>query len=179
MRHVPGRRRFSALVGAGITLQLLAGSGWAHGTPGRLRVGVPSVGQGDAALITSPAGKTVLIDGGPREAGRALVDRLRAAEVETLDLVLLSHRHSDHLGGLATVLGQVGARQLMDGPFPHPSPAYAALLRLIDQRRIPLRQAQAGRSIDLGGDVRLLLLGPPEPPIGGTRSDANANCVVA
>ena len=52
------------------------------------------------------------------------------------------------------------------------------MMRLLDQRRIPVRTAQRGRTIDLGGGARLVLLTPPEPPITGSRSDVNANSVV-
>jgi beta-lactamase superfamily II metal-dependent hydrolase len=44
---------------------------------------------------------------------------------------------------------------------------------------VTVREARPGRTIDLGGGARLTLLGPPDPPIRGTRSDVNANSVVA
>jgi beta-lactamase superfamily II metal-dependent hydrolase len=145
----------------------------------RLRVDFVAVGQGDAALITSPTGKTVLIDGGPSEAGAALAAFVHSRTTSPLDLVLLTHPHSDHLGGLGAVIRRQGARLFMDAPSPHRSPAYAALLDVIERRRIPVRNAAAGRTIDLGGGARLVLLAPPAPAITGTRSDVNANSVVA
>jgi beta-lactamase superfamily II metal-dependent hydrolase len=144
-----------------------------------LRVAFVAVGQGDAALITSPAGKTVLVDGGPHAAGATLEAYLRAHASAPLDLVLLSHRHADHLGGLERVIRALGTRLYLDAPSPHASPAYDRLLRLLEARHVPVREARAGRNIDLGGEARLELLGPPEPPITGTRSDVNANSVVA
>jgi len=124
----------------------------------------------------------VLIDGGPHEAGPELVTFLRGrGVVGPLDLVLLTHRHADHLGGLAAVIEQRGARLFMDPGFAHPSPAYDLLLGALERARVPLREARAGRTVDLGGEARLVLLGPPEPPgsIRGVRSDVNANSVVA
>ena len=53
----------------------------------RLRIDFIAVGQGDAALVTSPTGKTVLIDGGPREAGPTLTALLRARRAPAIDLV--------------------------------------------------------------------------------------------
>jgi competence protein ComEC len=168
-------RRFSLLLAA--LALLLPAAAWA-GEP-RLRVDFVAVGQGDAVLITSPAGKTVLIDGGPSEAGERLAAFVAARTRAPLDLVLLTHRHADHLGGLGAVIRRQGARLFMDAPRAHPSPAYAALLRTLEERRIPVRDAVAGRTIDLGGGARLVLLGPPAPPLTGTRSDVNANSVVA
>lgn len=145
---------------------------------GELRVEFLDVGQGDAELITSPTGKTVLIDGGPPEASRRLAERA-ARLPEPIDLVLLSHRHSDHLGGLRAALQARGARLFLDASFPHPSPLYDRLLAELARQHIPVRNAVAGRTIDLGGGAVLTLLGPPEPALRGTRSDVNANSVVA
>lgn len=138
-----------------------------------------AVGHGDAVLITSPTGKTVLIDGGLAEAGETVAAFVRSRTGAPIDLVMLTHRHADHLGGLATVIAQQGARAFMDAVYPHPSPAYAALIKLLEERHIPVREATRGRTIDLGGDTRLVLLTPPEPLITGSRSDVNANSVVA
>lgn len=152
-----------------------AGAAWAAPS---LRIDFIDVGQGDAALITSPTGKTVLIDGGPRKSARALTAFLARHVHGPVDLVLLSHRHEDHVGGLPAAIRQVGARQFMDAVEPHESAAYATLMRTLDAQGIPVRQATRGRAIDLGGGVRMVLLGPPEPAIHGSRSDVNANSVV-
>ncbi len=164
-----------------IALVLAGGTGWQptllRAAP-KLRVDFVAVGQGDAALITSPVGKTVLIDGGPHEAGDALASFVRTRTPAKLDLVVLSHRHADHLGGLAQVLRSQGAELFMDAVFPHRSPAYDALVQTVTTAHIPLREATRGRIVDLGGGARLTLLGPPEPVITGTRSDVNTNSVV-
>ena len=146
---------------------------------GRLRVDFIDVGQGDAALVTSPAGKTVLIDGGLAEAGDTVVAFLGGRGIETLDLVFLTHRHADHLGGLPAVVKKFSTRMFLDAPYPHEIQEYARLLALLDQQHVPVRQAERGRSIDLGAGARLTLLGPPEPPITNSRSDVNANSVVS
>ena len=70
------------------------------------------VGQGDAAVIQIPGGRTVLIDGGGTYDGsfdpgaRVVEPFLRAAGVTRLDLVALSHPHPDHLGGLHRILAR-------------------------------------------------------------------------
>jgi competence protein ComEC len=159
-----------------LLLLLLPVPAWA---PGALRVDFIDVGQGDAALVTSPAGKTVLIDGGPRRSAPALIRFLSARVHRPLDLILLSHRHEDHLGGLAAVVGEIGARSFLDAPVPHAGSAYAALMRALEAHGVAARQATRGRKIDLGAGAAITLLGPPEPAITGSRSDVNANSVVA
>jgi competence protein ComEC len=167
-------------MGAAFAAAIGLGSSVARGqASGCLRVDFVSVGQGDAALIVSPAGKTVLIDGGPKEGEAALLAKLSERHVGILDLILLTHRHADHLGGLAAVVRTHGARMFMDAPFLHPSPAYGALLETLSARQVAVRTATRGRQIDLGGGAVLTLLSPPEPPILGTRSDVNTNSVVA
>ena len=143
-----------------------------------LRVDFIDVGQGDAALVTSPAGKTVLIDGGPHRSSQALMRFLTAHLHQPLDLILLSHRHEDHLGGLATVVGEIGARGFLDAPVEHAGSGYAALMRTLASHGVAARQATRGRRIDLGAGVAITLIGPPDPAITGSRSDVNANSVV-
>ncbi len=146
---------------------------------GTLRVDFIDVGQGDAALVISPTGKTVLIDGGPHSSARALTAFLRAHVHAPLDLILLTHRHEDHLGGLPEVVEELGARQFVDAPVPHAQKGYTALMRALEARGAVVRQATRGRTIDLGGGATLTLLGPPDPLITGSHSDVNANSVVA
>ena len=144
-----------------------------------LRIDFLDVGHGDAILITSPTGKTVLVDGGMPNAGPRVAAFVRSRTNAPIDLVILTHRHADHLGGLATVISRQGARAFMDAVFPHPSPGYDKLMRVLHERQIPVREAQRGRAVDLGGGARLVLLTPPEPLISGSRSDVNANSLVA
>jgi len=121
----------------------------------------------------------VLIDGGPSDAAAGVDAFLNQNGVHALDFVLLTHRHADHLGGLRMVVERHGARMFMDAPYPHDIPEYRRLLAVLDRQRVLVRQAEYGRTIDLGGGAQLTLLGPPQPPIVGTRSDVNANSVTS
>src|SRR5262245_32317690 len=154
MRRRWSPRQWPRTVLVAFALALLGCSAWAGRptegpvrppSPAELRVDFIDVGHGDAILITSPVGKTVLVDGGGREAGEKVAAFVRARTSEPIDLVMLTHRHADHLGGLATVISRQGARAFMDAPFPHPSPAYDNLIRVLEQRRIPVREGQRGR----------------------------------
>src|SRR5450432_4087594 len=123
-----GRRALGPLLGTLLATAtcLTPQPAWAAGT---LRLDFIDVGQGDAALVTSPTGKTLLIDGGPRRSSGALLAFLTAHTHGPLDLILLTHRHEDHVGGLAAAVRELGARLYIDAPTPHAGPAYAALLR--------------------------------------------------
>lgn len=62
------------------------------------------VGQGDAILIITPKGMSVLIDAGPPESGDAVLRRLEAHHIDQLDLLILSHTDADHLGGIPEIM---------------------------------------------------------------------------
>ena len=147
------------------------------------------VGQGDAALIVSPTGKTVLIDGGPPEAGEHLARRVRQLVSAPLDLVILTHPHLDHLGSLKDAIQAVGAKRYMDPGFDHPSAAYRNLLEFVGkevgQVMTPQPNPQAPDTlltIGLGEGVTLTIhwpRHPREPFLQKSRSDANSNSIVA
>lgn len=91
------------------TLQaLVGGRSW----PDRVEVRVLDVGQGNAVLVRTPERHALLFDGGPRdcELGR----QLRSLGVAKLDLVLVSHPHSDHFAGLLQSLGGIEVGTFMD-----------------------------------------------------------------
>jgi competence protein ComEC len=177
-------RRFAAWVVLAVACATTAPAYAAPGPPGPaptpapLRIDFIAVGQGDAALVTSPTGKTVLIDGGPKQAVPALTALLRARHATAIDLMLLTHPHADHLGGLATIVRTFPVRTFMAAPFQHESEAYERLLKLLETRNVKVRPAERGRTIDIGGGAMLTLLTPTDPRITRSRSDVNANSIV-
>lgn len=177
-----------------LVLLLAASVGLAAPAPASSAAGKPltvhffDVGQGDAALIISPTGKTVLIDAGPPEAGTRLARRLRELVQGPVDLVILTHPHLDHLGGMTKALQAVGARRFMDPGFDHPSDAYRDLLdfvgKSVGQVMVPAPNPQTPESlltVGLGEGVTLTVLWPRRPQeefLDNTRSDANSNSIV-
>jgi len=59
--------------------------------------------NGDSILISSPAGKTVLIDAGDTTKGKAVVEALKRHNVQQIDYFIATHPHPDHIGGAAEV----------------------------------------------------------------------------
>ena len=108
------------------------------------------VGQGDSMLIITPDGKTLLVDGGgfgggPRQSaqdydfGEEVVSPvLWGLGIRHLDAVALSHAHSDHMGGLPTVLRNFRPDELWVGDNP-PNDAYDALIKEANELDVRVR----------------------------------------
>ncbi len=116
------------------------------------------VGQGDSILIKTGS-KAVLIDAGDQDKGDEVVQYLQEQGVAALDLVISTHPHSDHIGGLPLVLRTLPVARIIDSAVPHTSQIYLDYLTLIEQQDIAFEQPDK-QSIDLGGEVRLEILGP-------------------
>jgi competence protein ComEC len=138
------------------------------------------VGQGDSLLLITPDGKTLLVDaggfgGGPRLApqefdiGEEVVSpALWARGIRRLDVVALSHAHSDHMGGLPAVLRNFHPAELWVGNNP-PVESFNALLHEAADLRVRVRSFRAGDALTLGA-ARVDVLAPlpdyqpgPEP----------------
>ena len=122
-------------------------------TAAALRVYVLDVGQGDAILIESD-GHAALIDAGEADQGQRVVQMLHALGVRKLDYVISSHPHSDHSGGLRTVLSQIPSGQLMlpvvpDALMPT-GYGYSQMLGICAQKGIAVRQPACRDSVQIG-----------------------------
>jgi len=146
---------------------------------GRLRVTFLDVGQGDAALIQAPTGERLLIDGGPTQAGPGVVAALSKAGVKELSLLVGTHPHEDHVGGLIDVLRTVRVKRALDSGYVHGTATQRSYLRLLKEHRVKTIRTRAGQVHTLGPKVRLEILAPAEPLLAGTGADANNNSIVA
>ena len=143
-----------------------------------LHISFLNIGQGDAILIQR-GNQQVLIDGGPSP--QALIMELGERMPfwdRTIELVILTHPHSDHLTGLVEVLERYQVEQVLYADVDDSSPLYQEWLELIEENDIEYTLAQAGQQIDLGDGVIIEVLHPPEPLLAGTGSDINNNSVV-
>ncbi|HUF28290.1 MAG TPA: MBL fold metallo-hydrolase [Gemmatimonadaceae bacterium] len=134
-----------------------------------LRIVFFDVGQGDAVAIIAPDGRTVLYDGGPPSTDMpALLERQKVASVA---LVIASHNHADHIGGLPRVFERYRPAYYLENGIPHTTRAYERLLLAV-RAAGSLRLEPTRRTISLG-EARLHVL----PPIGPSRRGQNDNSV--
>ena len=146
---------------------------------GRLRVVFADVGQGDMTVITTPAGHRIVVDGGP--------DPLRAAEVlgdelpfweRDVDLMVLTHPHSDHITGLNEILRRYDVRTVLERRQEFEGAEYAAWDDLIEAKGAATFDAVPGLKLAFADGVTVEVLGPPVPLLFGTDSDVDNGSVV-
>ena len=135
------------------------GSGY---SPGRLEIDFLPVGQGDAALLHTPGGRWILVDGGPRVSGHdagatIVVPFLRDVGVRRLSVVVSSHGDADHLGGLPAVLRAFPADLVLEPGEPRTSALYREWLSAVLRAGARWRPARAGDSLTLDGVVLRVL----------------------
>ncbi|MCK8519317.1 MBL fold metallo-hydrolase [Methanoculleus sp. 7T] len=129
------------------------------------------VGQGDSVLVEF-RDKTMLIDAGERNAGERVVAYLRAHDVGELDVVVATHAHSDHIGGLGDVISAFPVGRFVDSGQPHPTATYENLLALVEERGIPYTVAERGQTIALDPDLEILVENPGPQPLGDINEDS-------
>ena len=134
------------------------------------------VGQGDSFFFSFPDGSTMLVDAGPRKTGKELVAKLRSIGVRSIDLLVATHPHEDHIGGMIEVLRSLPVGKVWDSGYNHGSNVQKEMLAIIRRKNIRFGRPRAG-FIEERGEVKIEVLAPREA-ISGTASDANNNGVV-
>jgi competence protein ComEC len=141
---------------------------------GVLHVYVLDVGQGLSVLIIAPSGQAALFDGGPTDAGSAVIADLHKYGVERLDLVILSHSHEDHEGGLISVLHTIPVAKIVTNGQPNTTSNYEQFLDAALASNAEYIETALGSSFPLG-DLVLQVYSPPAPRPTG---DLNHNSLV-
>ncbi len=119
---------------------------------GTLTITCLDVGQGDATLVQSSSGRTLLFDGGDNGEGYdVILPFLQAAGIDTLDWVVASHYHSDHVGGLDEVINNVVVREAVyDRGWTYTTATYNSYASAAGAKRTTL---VPGQVIDMGDGV--------------------------
>lgn len=141
--------------------------------PGQMRVTVMDIGEAECVLIQTSSAACLVDAGGPDD-GLPILRALRANGVRALDLVVLSHPHTDHIGGLLRVGRAVPVRRVLDSGCPMGTEIRRRLMRWLAGSHIPVYQARSGQKVSVGPDLRMEILWPPGPP-GPQEDEAGVN----
>jgi beta-lactamase superfamily II metal-dependent hydrolase len=141
---------------------------------GRMAVHFLDVGQGDSALIRYN-GTTVLIDAGEADAGPGIVSYLKSQGIRDIDILIATHPHSDHIGGMQEILKNFNVRNVIDSGMPHTTTTYNKFLETIDRNNISYSTIKRGESFSPTPGLVFLVLSAPD---GSKDQDLNDGSIV-
>jgi competence protein ComEC len=101
----------------------------------KLHVVICDVGQGDATLIRTPNGSDILIDGGPDNSVLACLGKHLPFWDKTIEIMILTHPHADHLTGLIDVAERYRVLAFGSEKIKNPSATYAELIKQLKQKQ--------------------------------------------
>jgi competence protein ComEC len=151
--------------------------------PRQLELTAIDVGQGDSLLVAFPSGKLMLVDGGGiLTFGQRAQSKLDIGEdvvspylwrrsIRQVDVVVLTHAHDDHAGGVPALIENFHPAELWTGATP-PSAAWSRIQKKAHDQGVKISAMQNGRSFDFGG-AHIDILSPPSDYVPGTSPKNN------
>jgi len=173
-RRPAARVLLAVAVAVGVLVQIPGRSVLIAWPPAGWMMVACDVGQGDALVLDAGPGTAVMVDAGPDPVA---VDRcLHSLGVHRIVLLILSHSHLDHVGGLSGVLHERRVDAVITSPLTEPISGHRLVLSVLGSRGLALGQVSAGQSLQ-AGQLHLDVLGPTHV-FRGSRSDPNNSSVV-
>ncbi|MCE5202323.1 MAG: MBL fold metallo-hydrolase [Synergistaceae bacterium] len=170
---------FIALILLSATVTSAAADSVGSGKPDKMpemHFYVLNVGQGDCSLFIFPNGQTMLIDAGTEDSGKGIVRYLKSCGVKKIDCLVATHPHSDHIGGMKTVIEKFKIGKIWDSGFILGSKPQKDFYITIKNKNIRFGRPKRGYS-EKFGEVLVEVLAPAAE-LRNTDSDANNNCLV-
>lgn len=127
---------------------------------GQLKVHFLDVGQADSILIRT-ADAAMLVDAGTNEAGASVVSYIRSQGIETLDYVIGTHPHEDHIGGLDDVIRQLNVKEVILPDKIHTTKTFEDVLDAMEEKNLSVTTAHQGYDYSLG-DAGFTIIAPCE-----------------
>lgn len=128
------------------------------------------IGQGDSSLIRLPDGRNMLIDGGTQATANQITEHLKNLGIDSIDIVVATHPHEDHIGGLDDVInnfeiGEVFMPQISERDMPT-TRIYEHLLTAVKSKGCSVSRAAAGTVISNEDHLKIDCLSPAESDYG-------------
>ena len=137
------------------------------------------VGQGDGIFFELPNHVQVLIDGGPGSGILAKLGNVMPFWDHTIDLVVLTHPHVDHLDGLIDVLKRYDVGMVIESGVSYATPDYDEWNRLLAQKNVHVVYAHAGQHVALSDIAALDILYPMKDLVGAKFSNVHDSMIVS
>lgn len=134
----------------------------ANAPSGNLEAYILDVGQGDCIFLRSPSGNTMLVDTGESSAFGTVDSFLSSQGVDMLDVVVATHPHSDHIGGMSKIIEsyEIGAFYMPE--VAHNTPTFEKMLTALEQNDVNVFKAVASKTsvIEWDDQTEVRLLSP-------------------
>lgn len=143
---------------------------------GEVKIEVLDIGQGDASLIYTKD-EIIMIDTGDIDERDRLVKLLKERDIKTIDKLIITHPHADHIGGAYAVFKNFKVKEVYDNGDTTTTKTYQTYLKNIKQQNIAYHQLKAGDSVDFGGGVSFKVFSPTEKMLQSD-DDLNNNSLV-
>ena len=126
----------------------------------KLKVTFLDVGQGDCAIIHTPDDKTIVVDCGKKSMSynsgeRTIAPYLKRNGITKIDLLILTHYHLDHVGGVKYLLENFEVDKIIDNEQKHNSKTAKTIDNLIREKKISRIKIKSGNYIDGIEDLRI------------------------
>ena len=132
------------------------------------------VGQGDAILLEY-GDREMLVDAGDNGKGDDVANFVKGEGITSLDYVVATHPHADHIGGMSVILDEFPIENFIDSGYPHTTKTYEDMLTKIDSKSIPFTTVKRGNNIDFASGITVEVLNPGSSYF---TDDLNQNSVV-
>ena len=123
------------------------------------------VGQGDATILHQPTACTIVIDAGPLLNGHKVTQKLQALGVSSIDMLIVTHPHLDHFGGLFDIDPRLPIKRFFDNGATNPNREYFDDYQRLRQD-LPYQELIRGDDLECG-DVNISVLYPDAKPAPG------------
>jgi competence protein ComEC len=144
---------------------------------GKLHIYFLNVGQGDAIFIRTPANQNVLIDGGPYSNVLEELGKVMFFMDRQIDVMVLTHPHSDHVGGLIEILKRYKVKKVMLTGVIANSPDYLEFLKEINKQDIEIIYPISKTDYYLGNGLYFDIVYPFESLIGKDIENLNNSSI--
>lgn len=125
-----------------------------------LKVHYIDVGQGDSEFLELPNGQTMLIDAGNPENGSQIVNYIKGLGHSKIDYLMATHPHSDHIGGMATVVNSLGIGKIYMPKVSTTTKTFEDLLLAIQKKGLKINTAKAGVNLFKSGNLNADIIAP-------------------
>lgn len=144
---------------------------------GQLSVYFIDVGQGDAAVLVSPSGKTMLIDSGESIYASSVEKFLKELGVECIDLLIGTHSHSDHIGSMPSIIKDFDVESYITTACDIKSDYSTEVETALEKKEVPVKKVWSGDAVEWDEKCKVTVL---SPVLGCEYSqfDANDGCLM-